>query len=367
MMSGNGKPIRVLLVGPSLRNLGGQAIQARRLLEAFGTLPDLTPSFLPIDPPLPGPLGLLQRVRFVRTIVTELAYLASLVARIPRADVVHVFSASYFSFLLAPAPAILLARLFGKRVVLNYRSGEADDHLARWGWHVTPILRLAHAIVTPSGYLVEVFARHGLAAESVENFVDLDAIPFRVRAHPAPRFLANRNFESLYNVACVVRAFAAIQQEVPAASLTLVGKGSQRADLQALAEALGLREVTFTAAVPPEEMARLYGEAEVYLNAPNIDNMPNSVIEAFAAGLPVVSTAAGGIPFIVTDGVDGLLVPVGDSAALARAALRVLREPGLAERLTSAARARVVRTYSWDAVRVRWLALYRRLATRSAA
>jgi glycosyltransferase involved in cell wall biosynthesis len=365
-MSGSADPIRVLLVGPSLRKLGGQAIQARRLFDAFGTVPDLRVSFLPIDPPLPGLLGHLQKVRVVRTIVTEIAYLGSLLARIPRVDVVHVFSASYFSFLLAPSPAILLARLFRKKVVLNYRSGEADDHLAGWGWHAKPIMRRAHAIVTPSEYLVGVFARHGLPAESVENFVDLDTIPFRIRQRPAPRFLANRNFESLYNVACVVRAFGGVQAEIPTATLTLVGTGSQRAELQELVEKLELRGVTFAGAVPPETMARLYGEAEVYLNAPNIDNMPNSVIEAFAAGLPVVSTAAGGIPHIVTDGVDGLLVPVGDAPALAAAALRVLREPGLALRLTHAARARVVETYSWHAVRVRWLALYRRLAVGAA-
>jgi glycosyltransferase involved in cell wall biosynthesis len=362
-MCGSAEPIRVLLIGPSLRKPGGQAIQARRLFDAFGKIPGLQVSFVPIDPPLPGLLGRLQRVRGVRTIVTEIAYLGSLLARIPRVDVVHAFSASYFSFLLAPAPAILLARLFGKKVVLNYRSGEAADHLARWGWHARPLLRLAHAIVTPSEYLVGVFAGHGLKAESVENFVDLDTIPFRTREHPAPRFLANRNFESLYNVACVVRTFALVQKEIPAATLTLVGDGSQRAALETLVSTLGLRGVTFAGPVSPEEMARLYGEAEVYLNAPNIDNMPNSVIEAFAAGLPVVSTAAGGIPFIVTDGVDGLLVPVGDSAALAAAALRVVGEPGLAGRLTAAARARAAGSYSWDAVRLRWLALYRRLVT----
>ena len=361
-MSGSAETIRVMLIGPSLRKLGGQAIQARRLLEAFGKVPGLDVSFLPIDPPLRGLAGRLQQVRFARTLVTEIAYLGSLLARIPRTDVVHAFSASYFSFLLAPAPAILLARLFGKKVVLNYRSGEAEDHLARWGWHARPLLRLAHAIVTPSEYLVGVFAHHGLRAESVENFVELDAVPFRARPHPAPRFLSNRNFETLYNVSCVVRAFALVQREVPEATLTLVGTGSRHAELEGLVGALGLRGVRFTGAVRPEEMARLYGEAEVYLNAPDIDNMPNSIIEAFAAGLPVVSTSAGGIPFIVSDGVDGLLVPVGDSAALAAAALRVLREPGLAGRLTRAARARAESTYSWDAVRLRWLALYRRLA-----
>jgi L-malate glycosyltransferase len=362
-MSGSAETIRILLIGPSLRKMGGQAIQARRLLEALGKVPGLEVSFVPIDPPLSGLPGRLQKVRWVRTLVTEIAYLGSLLRHIPRVDVVHAFSASYFSFLLAPAPAIVLARLLGKKVVVNYRSGEADDHLAHWGWHVRPLLRLAHAIVTPSEYLVGVFAGHGLRAEPVENFVDLEAIPFRIREHPAPRLLANRNFESLYNVAGVVRAFALVQKEIPSATLTLVGTGSRRAELEGLVSELGLRGVRFTGAVSPEEMARLYGEADLYLNAPDIDNMPNSIIEAFAAGLPVVSTAAGGIPFIVSDGVDGLLVPVGDSAALAAAALRVLREPGLAGRLTGAARARAAGTYSWDAVRLRWIALYRRLVT----
>lgn len=361
-MSGSAETIRVLLIGPSLRKLGGQAIQARRLRDAFGKVSGLEVSFVPIDPLLSGLLVRLQQVRWVRTVVTEIAYLGSLLRRIPRVDVVHAFSASYFSFLLAPAPAILLARLMGKKVVVNYRSGEAEDHLAHWGWHARPLLRLAHAIVTPSEYLVGIFAAHGLKAESIENFVDLDTIPFRTRERPAPRFLANRNFEPLYNVACVVRAFALVQQEFPTATLTLVGTGSGRAELDGLVDELGLRGVRFAGAVAPEEMARLYGEADLYLNAPDIDNMPNSIIEAFAAGLPVVSTAAGGIPFIVTDGVDGLLVPVGDSAALAAGALRVLREPGLAARLTGAARARAAATYSWDAVRARWLALYRRLA-----
>jgi L-malate glycosyltransferase len=361
-MSGSDKPIRILLVGPSLRKMGGQAIQARRLLESFRTIPGLEPTFQPTDPPLPGPLRQLQRVRFVRTVVTELAYLGGLVARIPRVDVVHVFSASYFSFLLGPAPAILLARLMGKRVVLNYRSGEADDHLRRWGWHAKPVIRLAHAIVVPSSYLVEVFAHHGLTAEPVENFVNLAVIPFRIREHPRPRILANRNFEPLYNVACVVRAFARIQGEIPSATLTLVGEGSQGSAIRALVEELGLREVRFTGAVAPGEMARLYDEADVYLNAPNIDNMPNSLIECFAAGLPIVSTDAGGIPHIVADGVSGLLVPVGDDAALAQAALRVLREHGLAGRLTAAARAVALEKYSWESVRDRWLALYQRLS-----
>src|SRR5215207_5017779 len=332
--------VRVLLVGPSLDILGGQAVQAARLLAHLRGVPGLEVGFLPVNPRLPGPLHALQRVKYVRTIVTSIAYVASLLRQVPRWDVVHAFSASYWSFLLAPLPAMVVGKLYGKRVVLNYRSGEADDHLRRSPRVAVPAMRrLADAIAVPSGYLVDVFARFGLRARSIFNFVDIDRIPYRERpSPPRPHFLSNRNFEPMYNVAAVLRAFARVQAEVPEARLTVAGYGSQDAALRALARELALRDVEFTGRVSPEAMPALYDAADVYLNAPDIDNMPNSVIEAYAAGLPVVTTDAGGIPYIVHDGETGLMVPSGDDAALAAAALRLLREPDLARRLAARAR-----------------------------
>jgi glycosyltransferase involved in cell wall biosynthesis len=367
--SGAAPRVRVLLVGPSLDILGGQAVQAARLLAHLRELPGIEVGFLAVNPRLPGPLRLLQRVKYLRTVVTSLAYVASLLREVPNWDVVHAFSASYWSFLLAPLPAMAVAKLYGKRVVLNYRSGEAADHLARSRRTAVPAMRrLADVIAVPSGYLVTVFARFGLRARSIFNFVDLDRIPFRARSSPPrPRFLSNRNFEPLYNVACVLRAFQRIQREVPEASLVVAGYGSQDAPLRALAQELALRNVEFTGRVPPEKMPALYDAADVYLNAPDIDNMPNSVIEAYAAGLPVVTTNAGGIPYIVRDGETGLMVSCNDDAALAGAALRLLREPPLADRLAQQAREECVARYTWDAVRHEWADLYAGLAPRLAA
>ena len=362
------RPVRVLLVGPSLDILGGQAVQAARLLERLRDVPGLEVGFLPVNPRLPGPLRALQRVKYLRTLATSAAYVASLLREVPRWDVVHAFSASYWSFLLAPLPAMAVAKLYGKATVLNYRSGEADDHLRHWPRSAAAMRRLADAIAVPSGYLVAVFARHGLRARSIFNFVDLERIPFRARpAPPRPHFLSNRNFEPLYNVGCVLRAFSRVQREVPAARLTVAGYGSQDAALRALARDLGLRNVEFTGRVPPERMPALYDDADVYLNAPDIDNMPNSVIEAYAAGLPVVTTDAGGIPYIVRDGETGLMVPRGDDAALAAAALRLLREPGLAHRLAARAREECVAKYTWAAVRHEWGDLYTGIARLPAA
>jgi len=352
------RPIRVVLVGPSLDILGGQAIILDRLRNRLEQLPELEVSFLAVNPRLPGPLRALQRVKYVRTVVTTIAYVWSLLWRIPRADVVHAFSASYWSFLLAPVPAMLVGRLFGKTVILNYRSGEASDHLANWRTAV-PLMRLAHAIVVPSGYLVDVFARHGVAATAIFNFVEIERIPYRLRsAPPRPRFLSNRNFEPLYNVACAVRAFARIQREHPEATLVVAGDGSQRAPLEALVAELGVRNVHFAGRTSPAEMPALYDAADVYLNSPDIDNMPNSVIEAFAAGLPVVTTDAGGIPFIVRHEDNGLMVRSGDDAALAAQALRLLHDESLASRLALRARQECLERYVWPAVRDAWMALY---------
>jgi hypothetical protein len=126
------KKVRVLMVAPSFDILGGQSVQAARLLDRLSEESSLEVSFLPINPRLPGVLRYLQKIKYVRTVVTSIVYIATLLLRVYRYDVIHVFSASYFSFVLAPTPAILIGRLFGRKVLLNYHSGEADDHLRRW-------------------------------------------------------------------------------------------------------------------------------------------------------------------------------------------------------------------------------------------
>ncbi|MGA9771360.1 MAG: glycosyltransferase family 4 protein [Blastocatellia bacterium] len=358
-------PLRVLIVAPSLDILGGQAVQASRLLARLGKESDLSVSFLPHNPRLPAPFNKLQSIKYVRTIVTSLLYVGLLLARVRKYDVIHIFSASYFSFLLAPTPAILIAKLYGKKVVLNYRSGEAADHLKRWRRTALPIIRLADRIAVPSGYLVDVFRQFDLEAYSIFNFVDTERFQFRKREQLRPVFLSNRNLEPMYNVGCVLRAFAIIQRRFPEARLTVAGDGSQRAELESLSRELNLRDVWFAGRIAPEHMHELYNAADIYLNSSNIDNMPGSIIEAFASGLPVVTTDAGGIPYIVTDEETGLLVRRGDYKSLAEQAVRLLENDRLASGIMTRAREEC-RKYNWNAVREEWFKLYNSTETVSA-
>ncbi len=221
-------PLVVAMVAPSLSILGGQAVQARRLLDAWRKDREISAFLVPINPELPVLLRPLARVKYLRTFATQLVYLPSLVRQLRRADVVHVFSASYWSFLLAPLPAVIVARLLGRPVLVNYRSGEAPDHLRRSAI-ARSTLRAVDRNIVPSPFLQQVFAEHAIPAQIIPNIIDREKFRFRLREPLQPRLLSTRNFEPLYDVASTLRAFGIIQRRYPAATLTLVGAGSEDA------------------------------------------------------------------------------------------------------------------------------------------
>ena len=359
------RPIRVCIMAPSLDIFGGQARQAVRLMTGLRSEPTLDISFIPHNPRLPGPLRLLQRIKYVRTIVTSLAYWLLLLARVWRYDVIHVFSASYYSYLFCCMPAILIGRMYQVKVLVDYRSGEAEDHLRNWKLTAVPVLRRADMIVVSSGYLQSVFAQFGLRTRTIVDIVELDTFAFRERKPLRPVFLTSRLHEPLYNVPCVLRAFALIQERIPEATLTVAGDGWMRPQLEELARDLQLRNTTFVGRVDFARMPALYDAADIYLTATDLDNMPGSVIECLSCGVAVVTTDAGGVPYLVTHEQTALIVPRNDHRAMAASAIRLLEDPELALRLTRAGR-ESARQFTWPAVRPKWMKAYRELSGESA-
>ena len=355
----------MLIAAPSLDLNGGQAQLAVRLIDRLKQESALDVAFIPHNPRLPLPLRWLQKIKFVRTVVTLLLYTVLLVARAWRYDVIHIFSASYYSYLLTALPAMLVGKLYGKRTILNYHSGEAEDHLRNWRTAV-PTIRLADVVIVPSGYLVDVFARFGLQARAIFNLIDTDRFGYRERQLLRPVFLTTRLLEPLYNVACTLRAFALIQARYPDAQLTVAADGSQRGELERVARDLRLRDVEFTGFVPFAEIPALYDAADIYLNANDIDNMPSSLVECMAAGLNIVSTDAGGIPYIIASEKTGLLVACNDHQAMAASAIRLLEDAPRAAQMAARAR-EACRKYDWTTSRYEWLRLYHELAGRPVA
>jgi len=352
-----GDRLRVALVAASPRYVGGQSVQAGLLLRHWQDDPAVEARFIPIDPPFPQPFAWVERIPFLRTLIREPMYLVSLWRGLREIEIAHIFSASYWSFLVAPLPAWFIARLRGTKTVIHYHSGEARDHLRRFRG-VRPVLEDADRLVVPSGYLADVFREVGIQAQVVPNIVDLTQFCFRARKPLRPYLICTRGFHRYYCLDVAVRAFAEVQRAFPEAKLDLVGKGPIEPQIRKLVHELNLSGVDFAGAVPHHEISRFYDAADIFINASSLDNMPVSILEAFASGTPVVSTAPEGLSYLVEHERTGLLSEPGEAGALAENVMRLLRHPVLASRLAFNAHEEMQR-YSWLTVRQQWLEIYR--------
>jgi glycosyltransferase involved in cell wall biosynthesis len=352
-------PPTVAIVAPALDIFGGQEVQASELVTALRR-EGYNVIFLPTNPRFPRLLQNVRRLPFVRTLMNEALYLPSL-RRLRDVQVVHVFSASYWSFLLGPVPAIAKARRLGKPTVLHYHSGAADDHLTRWRRIVAPWLTRVDRIVVPSEFLRKAFARHGYATQAIPNVVDPARFRYRDRSRLRPRLLSTRNFAPFYRVDTTLRAFALVRDRYPDAMLTVIGHGSDGERLRQLADEIGRDSIRFAGRVEPEEMPAYYDQADIFVNASIVDNQPLSVLEAFAAGLPVVSTPTGDIAAMVRDGQTGRLVQPDDPGAMASAVSDLLEDPDGAVRMARQARQELAK-HTWPQVREAWASLYAEVA-----
>lgn len=326
---------------------GGMAVQAKLLgesLRAEGHAVYHAPTnALSHDSPW-------RRFRGLRGLVNFALFLARLWPACRQADCVHVFSNSYLSFFLFTFPAVAAGRALGRRVVLHYHGGSAEPFLARWYWLARWALGRAHVVAVPSGFLAAVFRRFDIDAVEVPNILRLSGLRFRDRVPLRPRVVMARHLEPDYNVGCGIRAFAALGETFGPGTLVIAGDGSERAALAALTKTLGVEgRVRFTGNVVNEAMGLLYDEADIFLNSSRVDNQPVSILEAFACGLPVVTTAVGGIPHLVTEGVDGLMAPDDDSTRLAARMRELLSDAELARRIVAQARQRID-THEWSRI-----------------
>ena len=354
------KPLNVAIIGPSERWIGGQGVQAGLLLRHWQNDPAICVRFIPIDPEMPAPLGWIRHIPVLRTLVRTPFYLRALWRGTRGADIVHIFSASYWSFLLAPLPAWLAARMRHKKTIIHYHSGEARDHLRRSAV-ARRVLRACDRIVVPSQYLADVFAEFDLRTERVANIVDLTQFSHRSRDVLRPRLVCTRGFHDYYRVDLVVRAFQIVKSQYPDATLCLVGQGPLRREIEELVGRLGLRDVEFTGPIAHSSIAGYYDQNDIFINASWLDNMPVSILEAFAAGTPVVTTAPESIRYLVEHDETGLLCAPGDWQSLAGNVMRLLRDQGLGMRLAANAN-KISQSYRWPIVREQWLRIYRSLS-----
>lgn len=271
-------------------------------------------------------------------------------------DVVHLGVFSGRAFVWAEAIAFILRRL-GKPFAITLHGGELPRFARAWPRRVRRLLESAAIVTAPSRYLQRELADYAPRIELVPNAVDLAQYPYTPRSSPRPHMMWLRSFHAVYNPVMAVEVLACVVRAHPGASLTMIGfdKGDGSLDeVRARALALGVADrLEVIPGIAKTSVGAHLARGDIFLNTTNADNTPISMLEAMACGLPVVTTSVGGIPDLVEDGVQALLVPRGDVSAMSAAVERILVEPDLARRLAQNA-LELVAKCDWSHVLARW-------------
>lgn len=271
-------------------------------------------------------------------------------------DLLHIHCCSGWGFLPAVV-GITVSRWLKKRIVLTYHGGGGEKFFDEHPRLVHHFLTRTDANIVLSGFLAKIFDKHHIPYTIIPNIIELDDSQFRIRETIRPRFICTRAHEPLYNIPCILKAFQLVQKEIPEASLTLVGDGSEHENLMKLSRELNLNNVIFTGKVDNHEIYRQLDLANIFLSSPTIDNMPVSVLEAMNAGLLVISSCVGGVSYIIKNNTSGLLFESDNHEELAQKMLWAVANQTVTKTIIQQAH-RAVGDYRWEIIKEKLYTVY---------
>lgn len=257
-----------------------------------------------------------------------------------------------------------LLHLLQKPFVITLHGGNLPNFSTRHPVIVGRLFKWANAVTSPSTYLKANLEKFRSVIEIIPNGIQITGYPYRNRAVPQLNLIWLRAFHSIYNPSMAPHVVALLNDQGFDVHLTMVGPDKGDGSLQEMwktASDLGInKQINVVPGVPKAEVPQMLAERDIFINTTNVDNTPVSVIEAMTCGLCIVSTNVGGIPYLLEDGVDALLVPQNDAQAMANAVQRIFTEEGLAEKLSANARKKAEQ-FDWSAILPLWEALFEKV------
>lgn len=220
--------------------------------------------------------------------------------------VFHIHCCSDFGFLPAVI-GILVGRILRKHIVVTYHGGEANLFFDKYPTIVRFFLLKSNVNIVLSGFIEKTFIRHNIPCTIIPNVIDLRQDVFKERPILKPRFISVRTLSSLYNVDFIIKAFYYIKEKYPQATLSILGDGPMESQLRELVKEKEIKGVSFIGRIQNNEVYKYLSEADIMISSPRIDNMPVSVLEAFNAGVLVISSCVGGVPYMIQSNNNGLL------------------------------------------------------------
>ena len=272
---------------------------------------------------------------------------------------IDTYSTSNFYYALLSAG---LAKMLDIPYIPILRGGDLERRLQNNKRFADYLFCNAAVNVAPSGYLQHAFARYGYKTLFIPNTIDIKRYTFLLRKNPRPKLLYVRAFSTLYNPKMALDVLGRLAERYEDVILCMVGpdRDGTLKEVKQKAVEMGLEErVVFAGKLEKETWWELSKEYDIFINTTNFDNTPVSVMEAMALGLPVVSTNVGGIPYLVEDGKEAMLVDANNADAMAQQIAQLIEDPSKAVALAKNARKKV-ETFDWESsVKQMWIKLLR--------
>jgi len=217
------------------------------------------------------------------------------------------------------------------------------------------LFKKSHSNVSPSLYLKTIFEANGFSNTIyIPNAITIEDYTATEKTYTLIQLFWLRSFSDIYNPKMAVEVLKELKVLGFNAQLCMVGPDAgSMSEIKQLAEDLQL-PISFTGKLSKSEWLALAQEYNIFINTSNFDNMPVSVIEAMALGFPIVSTNVGGIPFLIEDRVDGILVEKHNVSAMASAIIELFQNKKLREVLSKNARKKA-ESFDWSSVKTQWL------------
>jgi glycosyltransferase involved in cell wall biosynthesis len=248
-----------------------------------------------------------------------------------------------------------LCRILNVKYIAKLHGGDLPNRLQKSPFLCELLFRNAYKITAPSAYLMKAFeVKYYENLIYIPNTIEIDKYNFLKREYSLPKLLWVRSFSKIYNPKMAINVLCNLKKDFPNATLTMVGPDKENLidDCKKYTSELNV-DVKFTGKLAKEEWVELSKDYNVFINTTHFDNTPISVIEAMALGLPIVSTNVGGIPFLISDKENGLLIADNDTEGMTNAILEIFNNEILREKITINAR-NTVESFDWNVIKQKW-------------
>ncbi|HQJ33018.1 MAG TPA: glycosyltransferase family 4 protein [Anaerolineaceae bacterium] len=255
-------------------------------------------------------------------------------------------------------------RSIKKSYILTLHGGKLPEFAQKNSGRFRKLLLSAKAVTTPSKYLQQELLGIHEKIIYLPNGIELSVYPSCRLDALEPNLIWLRAFHQIYNPELAIEVLNQVVGEYPDTTLTMIGpdKGDgSLSEVRQLIEKYNLtKSVSIMGAIPKDQVGQYLSKGNVFLNTTNYESFGVSVMEAAACGLCIVTTNAGELPFLWENKFDALIVPMNDSKAMADAVIRILTEPGLAQKLSTNARKKA-ENYDWSVILPQWEALFEKV------